>query len=73
MHSHFVSLINEILTSSNYQNSVFNTIATNTIKCKGLSECEVAQPLDSATQVEFERATSSTFMFYMTQNRTCSG
>ena len=68
LRSHFVSLINEITTSSNYQNSVFNTISTNTIKCRGLSECAAAQPLDTATQVEFERATSSTFMFYMTQN-----
>ena len=68
MRSHFVSLINEITTSSNYQNSVFNTISTNTIKCRGLSECAAAQPLDTATQVEFERATNSAFMFYMTQN-----
>ena len=46
LQSHFISLINEISTSSNYQNSIIITIATNSIKCRGLSTCGIAQPLD---------------------------
>ena len=68
LQSHFISLINKISTSSNYQNSIMNTIATNSIMCRGLTTCKLAQPLDQTTQMEIDRISSSDFAFFMTQN-----
>ena len=68
LRSHFISLVNEITTSSNFQNGFFNILSTNRIRCKGLEACSDAEPLESSTMLELERITNSPFTFFMQRN-----
>ena len=40
----------------------------NSIRCHGLTTCELAQPLDQKTQMEMDQISSSHFAFFMTQD-----
>ena len=68
LHSHFVSLVNELSTSSNYQNTIINTISMNSIRCHGLTTCDQDRPLDEKTQMELNRVSNTPFSFFMTQD-----
>ena len=61
LHSHLTSLVNELSTSSNFQNTVANMIIMNKILCNGLVICNQATLLDDATQKESSRFYSTPF------------
>ena len=63
-----MSLVNELSTSSNLQNTVANVINMKKILCNGIVICNQATPLDDATQKESSRVYSAPFSFYMSQN-----
>ena len=63
-----MSLVNELSTSSNFQNTVANVKSMNKVLCNGLVICNQATPLDDATQKESSRVYSTLFSFYMSQN-----
>ena len=68
LHSQIVSLVNELSTSSNYQNTIKKTISMNSIRCHGLTTCDQARPLDEKTQIELNRVSNTPLSFFITQD-----